>query len=130
MSWDLKFDGRLAGSACIARRDGDLLIPGDPPVPLGLTALALDLTATPSSAGASRLDARLALATEKMGVVNGTASAVLAVDAQGGMALDARQPIRAKLDADIADLAWVGLFVATRWKSAARSRPTWRPRAR
>ena len=27
------------------------------------------------------------------------------------MALDARQPIRAKLDADIADLAWVGLFV-------------------
>ena len=46
-----------------------------------------------------------------MGVVNGTASAVLAVDAQGGMALDARQPIRAKLDADIADLAWVGLFV-------------------
>ena len=31
----------LAGSACIARRDGDLLIPGDPPVPLGLTALAL-----------------------------------------------------------------------------------------
>ena len=99
-------------------------------MPLGLTALALDLTATPSSAGASRLDARLALATEKMGVVNGTASAVLAVDAQGGMALDARQPIRAKLDADIADLAWVGLFVATRWKSAARSRPTWRPRAR
>ena len=111
VSWDLKFDGRLAGSARIARRDGDLLIPGDPPVPLGLTALALDLTATPSSAGASRLDARLALATEKMGVVNGTASAVLAVDAQGGMALDARQPIRAKLDADIADLAWVGLFV-------------------
>ena len=112
VSWDLKFDGRLAGSARIARRDGDLLIPGDPPVPLGLTALALDLTATPSSAGASRLDARLALATEKMGVVNGTASAVLAVDAQGGMALDARQPIRAKLDADIADLAWVGLFVS------------------
>ena len=111
VSWDLKFDGRLAGSARIARRDGDLLIPGDPPVPLGLTALALDLTATPSSASASRLDARLALATEKMGVVNGTASAVLAVDAQGGMALDARQPIRAKLDADIADLAWVGLFV-------------------
>ena len=27
VSWDLKFDGRLAGSACIARRDGDLLIP-------------------------------------------------------------------------------------------------------
>ncbi|KAG0763148.1 hypothetical protein G6F22_018480 [Rhizopus arrhizus] len=46
-----------------------------------------------------------------MGTVNGTGSAVLVVDAKGGMALDERQPLRAKLDADIADLAWIGLFV-------------------
>lgn len=110
-SWDLKFDGRLAGRARIARRDGDLLIPGDPPVPLGVKALVLDLTATPTSANASRLDARLDLATDKMGKITGNGTAVLAVDAKGGMALDPRQPIRARLDADIADLAWVGLFV-------------------
>lgn len=110
-SWDLKFDGRLAGRARIARRDGDLLIPGDPPVPLGVKALVLDLTATPTGANASRLDARLDLATDKMGRVAGNGTAVLAVDAKGGMALDPRQPIRAKLDADIADLAWLGLFV-------------------
>ncbi|MEN4919543.1 translocation/assembly module TamB domain-containing protein [Achromobacter spanius] len=109
--WDLKFDGRLAGRARIARRSGDLLIPGDPPIPLGVKALALDLTATPTSANASRLDARLDLATDKMGSVNGTGTAVLVVDAQGGMALDSRQPLRARLNADIADLAWVGLFV-------------------
>ena len=109
--WDLKFDGRLAGKARIARREGDLLIPGDPPVPLGLKALVLDLTATPTSPNASRLDARIDLATAKMGTVNGTGTAVLRVDAKGGMALDERQPLRAKLDADIADLAWVGLFV-------------------
>ncbi|WP_422109441.1 translocation/assembly module TamB domain-containing protein [Achromobacter xylosoxidans] len=110
-SWDLKFDGRLAGRARIARRDGDLLIPGDPPVPLGVKALVLDLTATPTGPNASRLDARLDLATDKMGKIAGNGTAVLAVDAQGGMALDPRQPIRARLDADIADLAWVGLFV-------------------
>lgn len=109
--WDLKFDGRLGGKARIARRDGDLLIPGDPPIPLGVKALVLDVTATPTSANASRLDATINLATNKMGTVNGTGSAVLVVDAKGGMALDARQPLRAKLDADIADLAWVGLFV-------------------
>ena len=109
--WDLKFDGRLGGRARIARRSGDLLIPGDPPIPLGLKALTLDLTATPTSANASRLDARLDLATDKMGSVNGTGTAVLVVDAQGGMALDSRQPLRARLNADIADLAWVGLFV-------------------
>lgn len=110
-SWDLKFDGRLAGRARIARRDGDLLIPGDPPVPLGVKALVLDLTATPTSANASRLDAKLDLTTDKMGKIAGNGTAVLAVDAKGGMALDPRQPIRARLDADITDLAWVGLFV-------------------
>lgn len=109
--WDLKFDGRLAGKARIARREGDLLIPGDPPIPLGLKALVLDLTATPTSANASRLDAKIDLATNKMGSISGTGTAVLRVDAQGGMALDERQALRAKLDADIADLAWVGLFV-------------------
>jgi len=109
--WDLKFDGRLGGRARIARREGDLLIPGDPPIPLGLKALVLDLTATPTSANASRLDAKVNLATDKMGLINGTGTAVLVVDAKGGMALDPRQPLRAKLDADIADLAWVGLFV-------------------
>lgn len=109
--WDLKFDGRLGGKARIARREGDLLIPGDPPIPLGLKTLVLDLTATPTSANASRLDAKVNLATDKMGVINGTGTAVLVVDAKGGMALDPRQPLRAKLDADIADLAWVSLFV-------------------
>ncbi|WP_312427505.1 translocation/assembly module TamB domain-containing protein [Achromobacter sp.] len=109
--WDLKFDGRLAGRARIARRTGDLLIPGDPPVPLGVKTLVVDVTATPTSANASRLDARLDLATEKMGSINGTGTAVLLVNAQGGMALDSRQPLRARLNADIADLAWVGLFV-------------------
>ena len=84
--WDLKFDGRLGGKARITRREGDLLIPGDPPIPLGLKALVLDVTATPTSANASRLDARINLATDKMGVVNGTGTAVLAVDAKGGMA--------------------------------------------
>lgn len=109
--WDLKFDGRLGGKARIARREGDLLIPGDPPIPLGLKALMLDVTATPTSANASRLDAKINLATDKMGVVNGTGTAVLVVDAKGGMALDPRQPLRAKLDADIADLTWISLFV-------------------
>lgn len=109
--WDLKFDGRLAGKARIARRKGDLLIPGDPPIPLGLKALVLDLTATPTSPNASRLDAKIDLATNKMGTVSGTGTAVLRMDANGGMALDERQPLRAKLDADIADLAWVSLFV-------------------
>ncbi|CCN01842.1 putative exported protein [Bordetella bronchiseptica Bbr77] len=61
---------------------------------------------TPTGGQASRLDARLDMATARMGAINGTASATL-----GGLALDPRQPIRVALDADVTDLAWLGLFV-------------------
>ena len=111
VSWDLQFAGALAGRARVARRDGDLRIPGDPPIPLGLTNLALDLTATPTGAGASRLDATLDVRTQKMGTLSGAASAVLVARADGALALDMRRPMRVNLDADIADLAWVDLFV-------------------
>lgn len=105
-SWDLKFAGSLGGKVRIARRDGDLMVPGDPPIPLGLRTLVLDATATPGEGGASRLAANLALQTEKMGGLNATANATLR-----GLALDPRQPIRANVNADISDLAWLGLFV-------------------
>nr|WP_260986167.1 translocation/assembly module TamB domain-containing protein [Bordetella genomosp. 13] len=104
-TWDLRFAGALGGKVHIARRDGDLRIPGDPPIPLGLRQLALDLTATPTGGAASRLNATLDVRTEKMGTIRGQANAVLA-----GLGLDQRQPIRASLDADIDDLAWVSLF--------------------
>ncbi|WP_459615741.1 translocation/assembly module TamB domain-containing protein [Bordetella sp. 2513F-2] len=105
LDWDLRFAGALSGTARIARRDGDLMIPGDPPIALGLRRLALQLKATPTGAATSRLEAALDVATEKMGTIGAQASAVL-----NGLALGPRQPIRASLDADIDDLAWVGLF--------------------
>ena len=110
-AWDLRFAGALSGTARVARRDGDLRIPGDPPIPLGLTNLAIDVKATPTGGNASRLDATLDVRTQKMGTVSGSASAVLVSGAGGAMALDAKRPIRANLDADIADLTWVDLFV-------------------
>lgn len=105
-AWDLQFAGALSGTARVARRDGDLRIPGDPPIPLGLTALALDLKATPTGGANSRLDASLNVRTQKMGSIAGSATAVLA-----GLGLDERRPMRVNLDADIADLTWVDLFV-------------------
>ncbi|OZI44215.1 hypothetical protein CAL25_22595 [Bordetella genomosp. 5] len=105
-AWDLKYAGSLGGKVRLARRDGDLMVPGDPPIPLGLRALVLEATATPGAGGLSRLVANVNLQTEKMGGLTATANASLR-----GLALDPRQPIRANIDADIADLAWLGLFV-------------------
>lgn len=109
-SWNLRFAGALAGNVRVSRRDGDLRIPGDPPIPLGLRRLVLDVNATPTGASASRLNATLDVQTEKMGAVRGQANAVLSSGQGGALALDPRQPIRASLDADIDDLAWVSLF--------------------
>jgi len=109
-SWDLKFAGRLTGRARVARRDGDLRIPGDPPIPLGLQALLLEVNATAVSATSSRLDATLNLATAKMGRIAGKGSAMLVTGKDGALALATNQAMRVNLNADIADLAWLGLF--------------------
>ncbi|MCD0501450.1 translocation/assembly module TamB domain-containing protein, partial [Bordetella petrii] len=111
LSWDLQFAGALSGRARVVRRGGDLRIPGDPPIPLGLQNLALDITAKPAGGSASRLDATLDVRTQKMGTLAGSASAVLLTRADGSMGLDSGRPMRVNLDADIADLAWVDLFV-------------------
>jgi translocation and assembly module TamB len=109
-SWDLKFAGALAGRVHLQRRSGDLLIPGDPPVPLGLRQLAVDVIAKPVNANSSRLDATLDLQTAKMGRVNATGSAVLVSSKESGFALDPRQPVHANVNADIADLGFIGIF--------------------
>jgi translocation and assembly module TamB len=109
-SWDLKFAGALAGRVHLQRRSGDLLIPGDTPMPLGLRQLSMDVVAKPASASSSRLDATLNVQTAKMGQVSATGSAVLLSSRESGFALDPRQPVHAKLNADIADLGFIGLF--------------------
>jgi translocation and assembly module TamB len=104
-SWNLRFNGALAGQARIERRDGDVRIPGSPPIALGLRGLTLDVSATPTGPSASRVEAGLDVRTDKMGTLQAHASAMLAA-----LVPDERQPIRADLDADIGDLAWLGLF--------------------
>ncbi|HYG42061.1 MAG TPA: translocation/assembly module TamB domain-containing protein, partial [Bordetella sp.] len=111
VSWDLRFAGTLSGRARVARRDGDLRIPGDPPIPLGLTNLVLDLVAKPAGGSSTRVDATLDVRTQKMGALSGTGSAALVTRPDGSLALDTARPMRVNLNADIADLTWIDLFV-------------------
>lgn len=110
VSWELRFAGALSGRARVERRSGDLLIPGDPPMPMGLRKLVLAVSATPVSAGGSRVEADLQLDTAKMGSLRGTGAAMLATTRDGGIGLAPRQPLRVSLDADISDLQWVEIF--------------------
>jgi translocation and assembly module TamB len=110
VSWDLRYAGALAGKARVARRSGDLLVPGDPPIALGLRDLVLNVSATPTSGRNSRVEADLRVDTATMGSLRGTGTAMLAATPDGAIGLAPRQPMRVSLDADIADLTWVDLF--------------------
>jgi translocation and assembly module TamB len=110
VSWDLRYAGSLGGRARVARRSGDLLVPGDPPMALGLRNLVLDMSATPVSGRGSRVDATLQVDTAAMGSLRGTGAAMLATNPDGTIGLAPRQPVRVSLDADISDLKWVEIF--------------------
>lgn len=108
--WNLKFDGALQGGARIRRLSGDVMIPGSPPVPLGLRELELDAKAVKAGAAVSRLNLALKIDTAAKGNVSASASTQLRVSKEGGLEFGARQPVDLELHADIADLAWLSLF--------------------
>lgn len=110
LSWDLRYAGALSGKARVARRSGDLLVPGDPPMQLGLRGLVLDLNASPAGGRNSRVEASLSVNTATMGSLRGTGTAMLVASPDGRIGLAPRQPLRVSLDADVADLKWVELF--------------------
>jgi translocation and assembly module TamB len=108
--WDLKFADALSGTARLGRRSGDVWIPGDPALPLGLTALLADFRAEPTrTPGHSRLTVDLNLAGERIGTIKGRGEAEL-VATNGSLALDESKPAQADLNLDVKDLAWLSLF--------------------
>src|SRR5690606_31223622 len=74
LDWNLKFSGALGGQARIRRLSGDVMVPADPPFPLGLEQLELDVKADPAGASSSRINADLRIDTKKMGRVTANAT--------------------------------------------------------
>lgn len=110
LDWDLHFDQALAGRLAVRYLSGDFMVPADPPFPLGLQTLTLDLTATPAGGGVSRVAAELNVATKGMGSLKASADARLHATPGGGFAVNPQDTTTVVLDADIDDLGWVSLF--------------------
>lgn len=110
-NWDLKFDQGLQGKAHVTHVSGDVMVPSEPPVPLGLKGLDLDIDIRRGSAGSSTVTAQLDVQTQKMGRVSATASTLVHATAGGGIALDPKDLKTLKLNADIDDLGWTSLFL-------------------
>jgi len=108
--WDLALDHGLTGQLNIAHVKGDYTIPGEQPIPLGLREMAVNLTAKKLNSERSQIDAQLNIATRRMGKLNASVQTPLRVDEGGGLSLHPGDPIDAKLNADIDNLAFISIF--------------------
>lgn len=108
--WDLVVAQHLTGTVSIERRGGDILIPGEPQVALGLDKLRIEARARAAGARGSQVDIGLELQSQRVGSASGEGSLLLVRPAAGGWALSPTVPIRGALRADLADLSWLALL--------------------
>lgn len=111
LNWGLSFEGALSGAAQVRRLGGDMIVPGDPPFPLGLRTLQADLRARPTGNGASRIDIDIDVDTVKMGRAEIQANSLLRTTPEGGFYVSPNDATTVNVKADVADLSWLSLFV-------------------
>src|SRR5690606_6850197 len=109
--WNLAFDGALVGTASLRHVSGDVMVPLEPPFPLGLEQLSLDIAISSGGGSNSQLQAALAVVTKDMGRLEGTVQSVLRYSPERGFHVLESDQIEANLNADIDDLGWTSLFL-------------------
>ncbi|MCC2594774.1 translocation/assembly module TamB domain-containing protein [Pusillimonas sp. MFBS29] len=108
--WNLRFAGALAGQANIKRVSGDVMVPAEPPFPLGLETMELAINAQPTQGATSRITADLLLRTKKMGRIKANATTLLH-SPDGQFSINPKDTKVVNVDADIGDLGWTSLFL-------------------
>jgi len=111
LDWNLKFDDALSGDIHLVRRDGDLTVPGDVPIQLGLEEARLDIAIRRVGAGLSRADADLLVRTREMGSMRLRADTPIHAAPGGGLVLRPRDERHLRFEARSEDLAWVNLLL-------------------
>ncbi|WP_322996731.1 translocation/assembly module TamB domain-containing protein [Castellaniella sp.] len=111
LDWHVLRNPALSGNIRLQRLDGDLVVPGDVPIELGLKAAQLDLTLKPGSDTLSRALLDLQVGTQKMGSLRIQAESPVHVSPDGTLGLRAQDEKRVHLVAESEDLAWVNLLL-------------------
>jgi len=106
--WHLRFSDALEGEWQLRRDVGDLRIPWEPPVPMGLRDFTLHVRATRTAAGSSQIRATAAIHTDAMGTLTVQAQTRL----RGDWQVQSPGATEIALQSDMADLGWLNLFSA------------------
>jgi len=104
--WQLRFTDTLEGQWNVRRSSGDLTIPWEPPIAVGLRDLRLSVNATRIAAASSQLRGTLAVETNTMGSLSLQASTRL----RGDWQLDTPDATVIDVRTETADLGWLSLF--------------------
>lgn len=100
--WDLRLAERAEGHMRIFREDGDLSIPAEVPMRLGLTRLEARLTARDD-----RIDVVLDAAGQEVGSLDGQVAVPIRRTRQGVWQLAEDGPLQGQLVLDVPSVAWV-----------------------
>lgn len=111
VDWSLSFDDALAGTVNVRRVEGDLVVPGDVPIELGLEQAELGVKILRRSAGLSAVNAVLDVKTHKMGDMRVEFQTPLHAQPGGGLSVREQDTKTVHIQAESEDLAWVNLFL-------------------
>ncbi|MDY0308815.1 MAG: translocation/assembly module TamB domain-containing protein [Castellaniella sp.] len=111
LEWNLKFDDALSGNIHLARRAGDLTVPGDMPIQLGLEAAGLDIAIRRIGAGLSRADADFQVQTRDMGSMRLRVDTPIHATPGGGLALRPQDERHLRFETRSRDLSWANLLL-------------------
>jgi translocation and assembly module TamB len=112
--WDIASAEQLIGNLRVARESGDWVLPGDPPIPLGLRTLQFTARAA---------DGRLAGELSALGDILGDWHANIAMPVAksgAGWTVPARAPIIGQMRVNVSDLAWIGVATNDNMKIGGR----------
>lgn len=107
--WDLTMTQTLEGTVNLRRRSGDLTLPGQPPIDLGLQTLRLQVRATPAGSNSSNIAFDVDVAGSKLGNLSARGT-TLATMRDGIPELTEQQAIQMDTNLAIKDLSWLSAF--------------------
>ena len=112
--WDIASAAQLTGGLRVARESCDWVLPGDPPLALGLRAVQLT-----AHAEHGRLTAELAAAGERLGDWHASIALPLTQSGAGWTVLPGA-PLTGQTHIAVADLGWLGPAINSNIRSAGR----------
>uniref|UniRef100_UPI003340A355 translocation/assembly module TamB domain-containing protein n=1 Tax=Castellaniella defragrans TaxID=75697 RepID=UPI003340A355 len=111
LDWSLSFDDALSGDIHLARTGGNLVVPGDVPIELGLREGVLDVAIRRHAPGLSQVEADLRVASAQMGSLRVRAGSPLHALPGGGLGIRPEDVKTVHVEAVSEDLAWINLFL-------------------